>query len=289
MCIGPLFTVIPTRYHRYLSKDILKSYIACDDKYRDQLQKQMCLADIPVIIREYTIAVYPKVLDNLNAIGKAALEDLHPWILCTLIDWERFDRVICDMPGSTCEAGAEGSVVQLPQESSTGKNSVDPPSVDKETKQTSSAQDSNNGERHEWNEAETKLLLDTTAENMEKLKTAKNKNKVWSCIAGVLIRHGFNVTVTQCIDRYKYMKRSYKAYLDKSKKSGSGKCSFKYDESVTASSSSTPVSEPKRYCRRSMINELKELMEERDQRLLSALKKMNNEQNELMKKLIDKL
>ena len=103
MCIGPLFTVIPIRYHRYLSKDILKSYIACDDKYRDQLQKQMCPADIPVIVREYTIAVYPKVLDNLNAIGKAALEDLHPWILCTLIDWERFDRVICDMPGSTCE------------------------------------------------------------------------------------------------------------------------------------------------------------------------------------------
>ncbi|XP_052227398.1 uncharacterized protein LOC127842110 [Dreissena polymorpha] len=84
----------------------------------------MCPADIPVIVREYTIAVYPKVLDNLNAIGKAALKDLHPWILCTLIDWERFDRVICDMPGSTCEAGAEGSVVQLPQESSTGKTTV---------------------------------------------------------------------------------------------------------------------------------------------------------------------
>ncbi|KAH3835706.1 hypothetical protein DPMN_109065 [Dreissena polymorpha] len=63
----------------------------------------MCPANTPVIVREYSIAVYPKVLDNLNAIGKAALEDLHPWILCTLIDWERFDRVICYMPGSTTE------------------------------------------------------------------------------------------------------------------------------------------------------------------------------------------
>lgn len=157
---------------------------------------------------------------------------------------------------------------------------------------------------------------------MEKLKGAKNKTKVWTGIAEVLITHGFSVTVTQCIDRYKYMKRSYKAYLDKSKKSGSGKCSFKYEKEMHAligddpavkplctfglgdkvegtdldanetdesSDVSSPAFEPKRPRRKSMVNELKELMEERDQRMLSVIEKMNSEQNNLLKKLIDKL
>lgn len=178
---------------------------------------------------------------------------------------------------------------------------------------------SSNAERHEWTESETKLLLDTTAANMEQLKVARNKSKVWSTITDVLIANGSSVTITQCMDRYKYMKRSYKAYVDKSKRSGSGKCSFRYEKEMHALIGDDPAVTPlftygsgententdlyaddsdespcsskqvKRPRKRSMINELKELMEERDQRLLSAMKEMNNEQNQILKKLIDKL
>lgn len=98
MGVGPLCTVIPKQFHQHFSNNILKSYLACDKQYGEQLQRSVFPADIPVIVRNYTNTVYPEVLENLNDLGRLAVQEMHPWVLCTLIDWADFDKAITCSP-----------------------------------------------------------------------------------------------------------------------------------------------------------------------------------------------
>ena len=95
MAIGPLCTVVPIQFHRYLSPATLKSYLACNETYGNELRKSVEPADIPVIVKNYSEVVYDGVQKRLNQLGKQAVEALHPWVVNTLVDWDDFDRWIC--------------------------------------------------------------------------------------------------------------------------------------------------------------------------------------------------
>lgn len=181
--------------------------------------------------------------------------------------------------------------------------------------------------RHEWTEMEIRMLLDVVAENMGQLKNARNKTKVWSIISEQMQDKGIMVSSNQCLDKYKYLKKAYKSFVDRANKSDAGKCSFKYENEVHQIMGDDPAVKPKytvdteleesengASCSKiaksdavaeeiqldssmkakperkpGMLKELQVMMEQRDTRLLDAMKNMQKEQNGLMKQLIDKL
>ncbi|XP_053394053.1 uncharacterized protein LOC123539896 [Mercenaria mercenaria] len=95
MAVGPLCTVIPQTYHKYLSRDILKSYLSQDLKYSYELEKNVQPADIPIITKKFDEQLYPRIQNSLNDLGKQVIMEVHPWIINTLVDWDNFDDKIC--------------------------------------------------------------------------------------------------------------------------------------------------------------------------------------------------
>lgn len=95
MAIGPLSTVIPAKFHRHLSANILKSYLSCDHEYSRKLEKDVEPADIPIITKAFDEKVYTQVQNSLNELGQQFLMELHPWIINTLVDFDDLDQKIC--------------------------------------------------------------------------------------------------------------------------------------------------------------------------------------------------
>lgn len=144
---------------------------------------------------------------------------------------------------------------------------------------------------------------------------------------GANANKGIMVSSNQCLDKYKYLKKAYKSFVDRANKSDAGKCSFKYENEVHQIMGDDPAVKPKytvdteleesengASCSKiaksdavaeeiqldssmkakperkpGMLKELQVMMEQRDTRLLDAMKNMQKEQNGLMKQLIDKL
>ena len=180
---------------------------------------------------------------------------------------------------------------------------------------------SSKASRYDWPVGETKKLLVSIKDNKDKFEDAKNKNSVWSTIAEDLGIAG--ITGHQCRERYYTLKKAYRKFVTDSNKTGNKRPKpFIYDELMAdivqddpiftpvvakgtlgvashtdqsesdadvsaVSEESGSVSQPKK--KKTQVEELKEYMQQRDERFLEALASMNEKQNKLMEKLIEKL
>lgn len=100
---GPISDLLPPRYHQYLPKEILKSYVCGNQTYADRFQRLVVPSDIPVMAFDKKKPVYRGVLNSLNEKGKAALKEIRPWLVNLLVDWCNFDEIICNLerPGQS--------------------------------------------------------------------------------------------------------------------------------------------------------------------------------------------
>ena len=92
---GPIASLVPAAYHKYISKSVLKSYVCSNEKEAQFLRKKMEPADIPVIVFNKFKPMYSGVSKNLSEFGLAATRDMKPWLVNLLVDWCSFDEVIC--------------------------------------------------------------------------------------------------------------------------------------------------------------------------------------------------
>lgn len=171
--------------------------------------------------------------------------------------------------------------------------------------------------RYDWPVGETKKLLTLIKDKKAMFEDAKNKNSVWFNIAEEL--GVAEITGHQCRERYYTLKKAYRKFITDSNKSGNKRPKpFVYEDlmadiiqndptfspvvskgtlevttptdpsySDAAVDEESPVSHPKK--KKTQIEDLKEYMQERDERFLEALTSMNEKQNKLMEKLIEKL
>ena len=96
--VGPISTLVPERFHKHISRGVLKSLICEDEKSASKIRAKIGVADIPVIVRPYTENVYDHILRNLTSLGRDAIQEIHPWIINVLVDWANFDNAICSSP-----------------------------------------------------------------------------------------------------------------------------------------------------------------------------------------------
>ena len=87
-------------YHRFISREFLKSYIASNHTDALTFSNVASPADIPIITKQKQNEIYKHVLDNLTDGGKEAMKDIQPWIFNTLVDWSpQFEAFVCsDVP-----------------------------------------------------------------------------------------------------------------------------------------------------------------------------------------------
>lgn len=183
-------------------------------------------------------------------------------------------------------------------------------------------QDTNEGQsktRFDWTFDTTNQLLTCIKDNEQRFEKATNKNSVWNFIASAL--KGLSVTGLQCRERYYTLKKAYRKFNAESNKTGNkrprpflyedlmadilqndptfspvvAKGTLKHDQDNTSEdddeepgTSSKSQQQPHKK-KKTQFDHLKEYMEERDQHFLDALKDMNEKQNKLMEKLIEKL
>ena len=88
----------PEKYHRFITKGILKSLVCEDEKSAAKMRKKIGVAEIPVITQAYTENVHTNITKHLTDIGKDALEEIHSWIINILVDWANFHQIICKCP-----------------------------------------------------------------------------------------------------------------------------------------------------------------------------------------------
>ena len=175
--------------------------------------------------------------------------------------------------------------------------------------------------RLEWGIYRSRKLLTIYKKNSEQLQTSRNKKKVWDGIAASLREEtGGNLTITgeQARERFYTLKRGYRKYIEDSNKTGNkrprpfplenemadilnkdptfnpigvrGSLNTSHtgnsDEEGEDDSNPPP---PEKKKKKSKTEELQAILAERDEKFLSVLREMQEAQNTILNKLIDKL
>lgn len=100
-------------------------------------------------------------------------------------------------------------------------------------------------ERFQWTSQTTQLLLEEIKNNFSSIH---NKNylqkKIWKKIANIFNKKGYLITDEQCSTKWKNLKQKYKAMKDKKKKTGQGKKSWEYYDTIDSFFNISPEIEP---------------------------------------------
>ncbi|WAR20622.1 hypothetical protein MAR_002460, partial [Mya arenaria] len=253
MAIGPLSTAMPLRFHNHVSRDILKSYLAHNEEYGNKLQKQTFPADIPVIVKEYTNEVYPVVLKKLNHIGEDAVKEIHPWVLCTLIDWSHFDKVICCTANLTalvlfCREEIQVETVEENRGPFSSQPNTEDPSSDSSQVLNS---DQANG-KHSSNQMDKEnvlKLIDLHSQHEQMFnKPSMKKKHVWSIIAAKLRDKTFEITPEKVEQKWKNMTKTFRDTVDHNNKSGNAPKQCPYFEELQEAYGYRPNVKPEFTC-----------------------------------------
>ena len=82
-----------------------------------------------------------------------------------------------------------------------------------------------------WTNQETKLLFFKRINNDKQFNSSKRHQTLWSSISSELLNEqGLNATPKQCENKFKSLKREYKATLDHNNRSGSNVKTFPFYE-----------------------------------------------------------
>lgn len=88
--IGPISTLVPSIFHKYINKPTLKSYVAYNEADAQLFKKKSDPADIPILTKKKNSDVYAHVMKYLIDEGKVAIEEIrNPDVVNLLIDVSR--------------------------------------------------------------------------------------------------------------------------------------------------------------------------------------------------------
>lgn len=178
--------------------------------------------------------------------------------------------------------------------------------------------------RLEWGIYMSRKLLSIYKENADTLQTTRNKKKVWDDIAAALRQEtssNINITGEQAREKFYTLKRGYRKYVSESNKSGNkrprplllekemeeilakdptfapvaargsltkpGTQDSDEEEDEESQVNTTPPPEKRR--KKNKTEELRKILEERDDKFLNTLREMQESQNAVLNKIIEKL
>lgn len=212
--VGPICTLVPDKFHKYIPKDILKSLVCENQKKTAQIQEKIGVADIPVITKSYTNGVYQHILDNLTDLGKEAVEEIHPWIVNVLVDWANFDNVICESPIQESNPTAQSKSKDLSSKSINTETTKSPLPVE------DNLQSSSNMSKV-WKTLQVKTLIELRTSNETKFNKPFGKKKaIWQDIAKEINGLGNNFTAVQVEQKWKNLTKIFRDTVDHNSKSG---------------------------------------------------------------------
>lgn len=85
--LGPICTLIPEKYHRFIDHGTLKAYLASNQKDANTFINEVGAADIPVISHQRSTTIYPLLQVSLTEGGEEAVREINnPWLINTLVD-----------------------------------------------------------------------------------------------------------------------------------------------------------------------------------------------------------
>ncbi|XP_069103545.1 uncharacterized protein [Argopecten irradians] len=94
------------------------------------------------------------------------------------------------------------------------------------TQATASSQE----QMHVWTDTEERLLIHLRCAREEKFLSSKAHDTLWNEISSEMKRKNTNVTKIQLINKWKNLKKKYKEVIDKNKKTGNARVTWKFYE-----------------------------------------------------------
>lgn len=228
MVEGPISELLPTAFHCFISKAILKSYVCESETEADVFRKKADPADIPVIVYNKSKPIYEKVKNNLNQIGKEAVAacTTRPWLINLLVDWSNFDHVICSL----------SSIEQVADNTPTPERSKDKQTECKKTEEKSNddapqhiSNPTTPTSTKQWSKDAVLKLIELHTENDHLFsKVGYKKKSIWEKISASMKGFGYNFTGLQCEQKWKNITKNYRDTIDHNSKSGNDKkeCPF---------------------------------------------------------------
>ncbi|XP_063438753.1 uncharacterized protein LOC134719719 [Mytilus trossulus] len=206
--IGPISTLVPSRFHRLMPKQILKSYLSSSHSYSETFAKMVGPADIPVITKKRKDEVYDHIMSNLSEDGKIAVKEIEPWVFNTLIDWSTpFEHFVCTAP--------------LPDNSEVFKQ-IEPVTM-------ATAQSSQSSVKANWSKAASLSLIGLHQKHQTLFeKPSVKKKDVWLKISKAMAEKNYLFNPAQCEQKWKNLTKVYRDTVDHNRKTGNERkeCAF---------------------------------------------------------------